>query len=249
MSTIDDFNRIEDCDKIDPNCIDAYLDVSYDADTAPTTLCIKSSWGGDCLDLEQLVKAGETCTTMYLSPDTNPNCLVYEPECGDNICINGEDLARIIPMTKLKDVDQNTSIANGGVYMYDNSTHTFKPFDLSTALSNLNTTIQNMSAAITNLQNRMSTAEGNILNLQNRMTTAEGTIVSHGSRITTIEGKLTPPSDAPSGVTVMFGNINMYSDPNVVIDSNTGLATTVDKTHGLYSHLLANSAFGDEIFG
>lgn len=220
MSTIADFNRIEDCDKIDPLCIDAYLDVTYNEDEAPTTLCIQSSWGGECIDLEPLVKAAETCTTLYLSPEENPNCLVYEPECGDNICIHGDDLSKIISMKYLKDVSAD-ALYTGAVYRYNETTHMFEPFDLDTALGNISTTIQNMNATISNLRNR----------------------------IIALETKTTPPADAPEGVGVMFGNINLYSDPNVVIDSSTGLATTLDKTHGMYSHLLADSAFGDEIFG
>lgn len=220
MSTIADFNRIDDCDKIDPLCIDAYLEVKYDEEEAPTTLCIQSSWGGDCIDLEPLVKAGETCTTLYLSPEEDPNCLVYEPECGDNICIHGDDLSKIISMKYLKDVSAD-ALYTGAVYRYNEVTHMFEPFDLDTALGNISTTIQNMNATISNLRNR----------------------------IIALETKTTPPADAPEGVGVMFGNINLYSDPNVVIDSSTGLATTLDKTHGMYSHLLANSAFGDEIFG
>lgn len=221
MSTIADFNRIDDCDKIDPMCIDAYLDVTYDEDADPTTLCIQSSWGGECVDLEPLVKAAETCTTMYLSPEENPNCLVYEPECGDNICINGDDISRIISMTKLKDVDQTTPIAGGNVYIYNASTQKFEPFDLNTALGNINTTLQNIDASISNLRNR----------------------------VIALETKLTPPADAPNNVGVVFGNINEYSDPNVVISEGSGTVTTLDKTHGFYTHTLASNAYGDEIFG
>ena len=220
MSTIADFNRIDDCDKIDPLCIDAYADFDFDPDS-DTGICIHTSWGGGCLDLTNIVKAAETCTTLYLSPEQNPNCLVYEPECGDNICIHGDDISRIISMTKLKDVDQTgTPISGGEVYMYNSTTHMFQPFDLTTALGNINTAIQNINAAISNLTNR----------------------------IVAIEQKLTPPADAPEGVGVMFGNINIYSDSNAVISSG-GAVTTLDKTHGLYSHLLANNVLGDEIFG
>lgn len=219
MSTIADFNRIEDCDKIDPLCIDAYTDFDLDEDN-DAGVCLHTPWGSVCLDLTSVVKSAETCTTLYLSPENDPNCLVYEPECGDNICIHGDDLSRIISMKYLKDVSQ-TPPYDGIVYMYNEVTHMFEPFDLKTALSNINTSIGNINASIQNLLNR----------------------------VIVLENKTTPPADAPEGVSIVFGNINQYSDPNVVIDSNTGLATTVDKTHGLYSHLLANSAFGDEIFG
>lgn len=222
MSTISDFNRIEDCNKIDPLCIDAYTDFELDPDN-DAGLCLHTPWGGDCLDLTSIVKAAESCTTLYLSPDENPNCLVYEPEekCGDNICIHGDDLSRIISMQYLKDVDQTTPPSDGIVYMYNSQTNLFEPYDLKTTVNNINSAISNINAAITNLGNRLSI----------------------------IEGMLTPPAGAPDNVRVVFGNINDYSDPNVVISEGSGTVTTLDKTHGLYSHALASNAYGDEIFG
>lgn len=222
MSTIEDFNRIDDCNKIDPLCIDAYTDFELDPDNE-AGLCLHTPWGGDCLDLTSIVKAAETCTTLYLSPEDNPNCLVYEPEekCGGNICIHGDDLSRIISMTKLKDVDQSTQIGDGNVYVYNSTTGKFEPYNLVQQITNINTAIQNINAAITNLQGRVSS----------------------------LEEKLTPPADAPANVKVVFGNINDYSDPNVVINEGSGTVTTLDKTHGLYTHTLASNAYGDEIFG
>lgn len=220
MSTISDFNRIEDCNKIDPLCIDAYTDFELDPDN-DTGLCLHTPWGGDCLDLESIVKAGETLTTLYLSPEDDPNCLVYEPERGDNICIHGDDLSRIISMRYLKDVTQETPPSDGIVYMYNSQTNLFEPYDLKTAISNINTAIQNINATLSN----------------------------HENRLHAIELKLTPPSDAPDDVKVVFGNINEYSDPNVVISEGSGTVTTLDKTHGLYTHTLASNAYGDEIFG
>lgn len=222
MSTISDFNRIDDCNKIDPLCIDAYTDFELDPDN-DAGLCLHTPWGGDCLDLTSIVKAAESCTTLYLSPDENPNCLVYEPEekCGDNICIHGNDLSRIISMQYLKDVDQTTPPSDGIVYMYNSQTNLFEPYDLKTTVNNINSAISNINAAITNLGNRLSI----------------------------IEGMLTPPAGAPDNVRVVFGNINDYSDPNVVISEGSGTVTTLDKTHGLYSHALSSNAYGDEIFG
>ena len=220
MSTITDFNRIEDCDKIDAKCIDAYVDFDFDP-TSDTGICLHTPWGGNCLDLTDIVKAAETCTTLYLSPEGNPNCLVYEPECGDNICIHGDDLSRIISMTKLKDVSQSNPIDDGNVYIFNGVTGKFEPYDLKTVISNINTAITNINAAISN----------------------------HENRIKSIEERLTPPEDAPEDVKVVFGNINEYSDPNVVISEGSGTVTTLDKTHGLYTHTLASNAYGDEIFG
>lgn len=220
MSTIADFNRTDDCDKIDALCIDSYTDFDFDPDNE-TGICLHTPWGGNCLDLADIVKAGETLTTLYLSPEEDPNCLVYEPERGDNICIHGDDLSRIISMRYLKDVTQETPPSDGIVYMYNSETNLFEPYDLKTTIQNINTAIQN----------------------------AQQTLTNHEHRLEAIEEKLTPPADAPSNVRVVFGNINDYSDPNVVINEGSGTVASLDKTHGLYSHTLASNAFGDEIFG
>lgn len=220
MSTINDFNKIEDCDKLDPLCIDAFSSLTLDEDGI---LCVETSWDKQCIDLAQAVKDYESCTSLYLSPEENPNCLVYEKEerCGDNDCIDGDDLSRIISMTKLKDVDQSTQIGDGNVYVYNSTTGKFEPYNLVQQITNINTAIQNI----------------------------QQTLANHESRLQVIEEKLTPPADAPANVKVVFGNINDYSDPNVVINEGSGTVTTLDKTHGLYTHLLADNAYGDEIFG
>lgn len=222
MSTIADFNRIDDCDKIDPLCIDSYTDFDFDPNSE-TGICLHTPWGGNCLDLTDIVKAAESCTTLYLSPEEDPNCLVYEKEdrCGDNDCIHGDDLSRIISMQYLKDVTQETPPSDGIVYMYNSETNLFEPYDLKTTITNINNAIQNINQ----------------------------TLANHENRIHQIELKLTPPSDAPDNVKVVFGNINEYSDPNVVISEGSGTVTTLDKTHGLYTHTLASNAYGDEIFG
>lgn len=221
MSTVADFNRIEDCDKIDSQCIDAFSSLTLDEDGI---LCVETSWDKQCIDLAQAVKDYESCTSLYLSPEENPNCLVYEKEerCGDNDCIDGDDLSRIISMQYLKDVAQTGEEPEDGiVYMYNEQTHLFEPYDLKTAITNINTAIQNINQ----------------------------TLANHERRLQVIEEKLTPPADAPANVKVVFGNINDYSDPNVVINEGSGTVTTLDKTHGLYTHLLADNAYGDEIFG
>ena len=221
MSTVADFNRIDDCDKIDSQCIDAFSSLTLDEEGI---LCVETSWDKQCIDLAQAVKDYESCTSLYLSPEENPNCLVYEKEerCGDNDCIDGDDLSRIISMQYLKDVAQTGEEPEDGiVYMYNEQTHLFEPYDLKTTITHINTAIQNINQ----------------------------TLANHERRLQVIEEKLTPPADAPANVKVVFGNINDYSDPNVVINEGSGTVTTLDKTHGLYTHLLADNAYGDEIFG
>ena len=148
MTNINEFNHSE-CDKIDSNCINAYVDFHLDKEN-PTGLCVETSWGGECLDLKSIVKAGETVTTLYLSPEENPTCLTFEREDGQSDCIHGDDLSRIISMTKLKDVDQSKTPVNGDVYIYNNGK--FEPFNLQNYINTTASTINNMQTAIAQLQ-------------------------------------------------------------------------------------------------
>ena len=221
MSTVADFNRIEDCDKIDSQCIDAFSSLTLDEEGV---LCVETSWDKQCIDLAQAVKDYESCTSLYLSPEENPNCLVYEKEerCGDNDCIHGDDLSRIISMQYLKDVAQTGEEPEDGIcYVFNSESHLFEPYNLMQFVENVNTTLQNINAAITNLQNRM----------------------------TRVEEILTPPSDVPSGAKLTWGTVNAYYDPNVIINEGSGTITSLDKDHGLYTHTLSSNAYGDSVFG
>lgn len=220
MSTVADFNRIEDCDKIDSKCIDAFSEVTLDDDGI---LCVETSWDKQCVDLHQMVRDHESCTSLYLSPEEDPNCLVYEKEekCGDNDCIHGDDLSRIISMQFLKDVVQTGEEPGDGiVYMYNEQTHLFEPYDLKTTISNINTAIQNLQAAVANLTNRVSI----------------------------IEEKITPPAGTPQDARILHGNINLYSDYSAVVN-DSGTATSLNKNHGIYGHALANDLAYDELMG
>lgn len=219
MSTVADFNRIDDCDKIDSQCVDAFSEVTLDEDG---TLCVETSWDKNCVDVAQAVKDHESCTSLYLSPETNPNCLVYEKEerCGDNDCIDGDDLSRIISMQYLKDVDQTTAPSDGIVYMFDETTGLFEPYDLKTKLNNIDIAIQNLQAAIANLANR----------------------------VTTIEEKIAPPEGCPDNARIVHGVINIYGDANAVVD-NSGTATSLNKNYGLYSHSLNTNVNNDQLMG
>ena len=158
MSSIEDFNRIEDCNKIKPDCIDGEFRVERGNDT---TICFYTSWGDHCEDLEPYIKAGETCTRLYLSPEEgNPNCLAYDAECGESCCINGDDLSRIISMRYLKDVKQDVELNNGDVYMYNEQTDQFEPFNLQEFVDNVNNLFNNLNQTINDLKAKLTPPEG-----------------------------------------------------------------------------------------
>lgn len=224
LTNKDYFNRRE-CEKIDAKCVNAYTDFHLDPEN-PTGLCLDTSWGGDCLDLTNIVKAAETCTSLYLSPETDPNCLVYEGEC-ENFCITGDELSRIISMQKLKDVDQTKPVDGGDVYIFNRDTNKFEPFDLQQYIDNTSVDLSQIWAAINNLRGRVTTIENQIAPIVNRWQLPEG---------------------VPDNAKILLGNINIYSDTNAAI-SAAGAVTSLDKSHGVYGHSLNTDMLDDEIFG
>ena len=224
MTNIDFFNR-KDCEKIDANCVNAYVDFKLDPEN-PTGICLDTSWGGDCLDLTEIVKAAETCTSLYLSPAEDPNCLVYEGEC-ENFCITGDELARIIPMVKLKDVDQTKTPEDGDIYIYNGDTKKFETFNLKQYIDNTNIDMSSIWNAINSLRNHVTTIENQIAPIINRWEL---------------------PENVPDNAKIMLGTINLYSDYNAQI-SPTGAVTSLDKSHGIYGHDLTTDLPYDEIFG
>lgn len=133
MTPITSFYR-EECEKIDPSDIDAKLELELNP-LHKNELILKNPWGDTSVDLTDAVKKLETNTHLFLSPVENPVALQYNRERDEPGCINGEDLGRIIPMTSLKDVNQEISPKNGDIYIYENGA--FKPFNLAAALKNL----------------------------------------------------------------------------------------------------------------
>ena len=159
MSTpIVKFPGYQDCDKIDPCDVNAYINISLDPEN-PTGVILDSSWGEVKLDLLSVVKAGETVTHLELLPEDNPTLIRYTNEHGEYECITGDQLSRIISLQLLKDVDQTTPPSDGDVYVYNSQTNLFEPYDIKTAVTNLNTYLGRLEAEITSIKNRLTDIE------------------------------------------------------------------------------------------
>ena len=172
----------KECNKIDPTCVNAYLDM-YLSEEDPTHLVLDTSWGKVETDLTPAIKAGETLTYLHLSPANNPEYLQYDGEDGVPQCIHGDDLSRIISMRLLKDVKQ-TNLTNGDVYMWNSTTNQFEPFNLANFVTTVNTALTNLGARVTNLE----------------------------TDVAEIKAILARPSGIPSDVRLVWGDINLYSD-------------------------------------
>lgn len=214
MTSVSEFYQ-KDCDKIDPNCVNAYLDISL-KDNDPSVLVLDSSWGTDELDLEPAVKDAETVTTLKLISDRNPGYLEFHREDGEVDCISGDDLSRIIKFLKLADVTQTEQPSDGDVYIYNSEDQLFHPF-------NLKEYIDNTASTINNLGNKINQLEQAIDNINNALNV--------------IQNLLKKPANVPSDVTVAWGNINNYGDITNTNKKTSGIYThdpNVNKNNDQY---------------
>ena len=153
----------QECEKIDPCDVAAYVELKLDPEN-PTGVILSSSWGDVKLDLKSIVKAGETVTHLELLPEDNPTLIRYTNEHGEYECITGDELSRIISLQLLKDVDQTTPPSDGDVYIYNSQTNLFETYDLKTAITNLNTYLGRLESEITSIKNRLTDVENLIYN-------------------------------------------------------------------------------------
>lgn len=216
MTSSDDYYRKE-CAKIDARDVNAYLEFKLD-DRDPSKLILENPWGDTSIDLTPAVKDAETVTHLSLEPEDNPTALCFEREDGEVDQISGDELSRIISMTKLKDVDQVTAPVNGDVYVYDGTHNKFYTFNLSSALGDIDSTITN---AINQLRQELTDAISNINN-----------------QISDINNAIAKPDGVPANARIMYGNINIYSD---YTNSN-------NRNWGVFAHSTSDDIANDEYF-
>lgn len=246
------FPGYQPCDKLDPQWVDAYVELRLDPEN-PAGIILDTSWGETFLDLTSVIRSGETVTHLDLAPENNPTVLRYKNEAGDYECIPGDDLSRIISMQYLKDVDQSIPPSDGIVYMYDGQSSAFEPYDLKTFVGDTNIHLGRLDTSVTSLQNqvnalgdrvstlegKVSTLEGKVSTLENKVSTLETTVANHGNRIATLEGTVADQGNRLAAIEnaifnwagdkntkIARGNINVYGD-NGNTDSHS---------HGIFTH-------------
>ena len=74
MTSKDSYYQKE-CNKIDANCINAYLELKLD-DQDPSKLILDHSWGETSVDLEPAVKGAETIQLHYNMTQSAANQIV-----------------------------------------------------------------------------------------------------------------------------------------------------------------------------
>lgn len=142
--------------------------LGYVADN-PTAVQLVDSIGNQVFDLLPIIQAGETDTSIELLSDIRR--IRYYPEewtrtegasgCYYDICI--PDIAALIDLNELRNVESDVVLATGDTIVYNAATHQYEMFNLNQALNNLSGDITNVDNRVTALTQRVTTLENKIL--------------------------------------------------------------------------------------
>ena len=231
-----------DCD----NYIQRRVKLGYVAD-APTSVQLVDSIGNQVFDLLPIINAGETDTSIELIADTRR--IRYYPEewtrtegasgCYYDICI--PDIAALIDLNELRNVESPVTLATGDVIKYNSVTQQYEMFNLDNALAAL-------GGDLSSLVNRVTTLEGNVTTLnskiveqnqkiqaltelvaqyQQAVTQLQTTVNSLSGKVSDIEGAIYNWSSDKT-TKIPRGNINVTSGG---YNSNNGIYTRATNTN------------------
>lgn len=242
-TSIDNFYYNE-CDKIDAQKVNAYFKLSEDA-SKPKELTLENSWEDTSIDMTNIVNAAETHTTMKLSPADDPVYLDYQGESKEHQCIHGDDLSRILTLSKLKDVSQDETWTNGTAPVWDADNNIFVPFNVRGTSGGLETRVSALEDRTAALESALRSINDQLLDVQDdqvairalitelntTVQTLKTTVEGMDTRVTDVETTLTKPDNVPTDSKVMWGDVNIY--------------TKTDKSVGAFTHDPATATTGD----
>lgn len=200
-----------DCD----NYIQRRVKLGYVADS-PTSIQLVDSIGNQVFDLLPIVQAGETDTSIALLADTRR--IRYYPEmwtrtdgeqgCYYDICI--PDIAALIDLNELRDVDIPTTLATGDTLRYNSATHTYEMFNIDSALADLQAQITSGGGSVTSLTQRVATLENKILEQNQKIAALTELVATYNGRIADIENAIYDWGN-DKNTKIARGNINITS--------------------------------------
>lgn len=211
-----------DCD----NFIQRRVKLGYVADS-PTSVQLIDSIGNQVFDMLPIIQAGETDTSIALLSDIER--IRYYPEiwtrtngeegCYYDICI--PDIAALIDLNDLRDVEIPTAIATGDTLRYNSATHTYEMFNIDAALQDLQEQITGGGGSVTALAQRVTTLEGKILEQNQKIAQLTELVATYNNRIAAIENAIYDWA-SDKNTKIPRGNINITSGG---INSGNGIYT------------------------
>lgn len=217
-----------DCD----NFIQRRVKLGYVADS-PTSVQLIDSIGNQVFDMLPIIQAGETDTSIALLSDIER--IRYYPEiwtrtngeegCYYDICI--PDIAALIDLNDLRDVEIPTAIATGDTLRYNSATHTYEMFNIDAALQDLQNQITGGGGSVTALAQRVTTLEGKILEQNQKIAQLTELVATYNNRIAAIENAIYDWA-SDKNTKIPRGNINITSGG---INSGNGIYTRAVDTN------------------
>lgn len=217
-----------DCD----NFIQRRVKLGYVADS-PTSVQLIDSIGNQVFDMLPIIQAGETDTSIALLSDIER--IRYYPEiwtrtngeegCYYDICI--PDIAALIDLNDLRDVEIPTAIATGDTLRYNSATHTYEMFNIDAALQDLQNQITGGGGSVSALAQRVTTLEGKILEQNQKIAQLTELVATYNNRIAAIENAIYDWA-SDKNTKIPRGNINITSGG---INSGNGIYTRAVDTN------------------
>lgn len=217
-----------DCD----NFIQRRVKLGYVADS-PTSVQLIDSIGNQVFDMLPIIQAGETDTSIALLSDIER--IRYYPEiwtrtngeegCYYDICI--PDIAALIDLNDLRDVEIPTAIATGDTLRYNSATHTYEMFNIDAALQDLQEQITGGGGSVSALAQRVTTLEGKILEQNQKIAQLTELVATYNNRIAAIENAIYDWA-SDKNTKIPRGNINITSGG---INSGNGIYTRAVDTN------------------
>lgn len=217
-----------DCDEY----IQRRVKLGYVPD-APTSVQLVDSIGNQVFDLLPIIQAGETDTSIALLADTRR--IRYYPEvwtrtegaegCYYDIYI--PDIAALIDLNELRNVEVPSILATGETIVYNATTHQYEMFNLYDALQDLQDQIDAGGGDVSALERRVSILENKILEQNQKIAQLTELVATYNQRIADIENAIYNWAN-DKNTKIPRGNINVTSGG---YSSGNGIYTRTTNTN------------------
>lgn len=190
---------------------------------SPTSVQLVDSIGNQIFDLLPIIQAGETITSIALL--SNERRIRYYPEewtrtegasgCYYDICI--PDLAALIDLNELRNVESAETLTTGDILVYNATTQQYEMYNLYDTLKGIDGRFDDVEDRVTKLEKRVSSLEKTIIEQNQKLAGYVEEIGEYQQAIEQYESRLKAIEDAiynwatDKTTKIARGNINVTS--------------------------------------
>lgn len=182
----------------------------------PTAVQLVDSIGNQVFEMLPIIQAGETDTSIALLTDTRR--IRYYPEkwtradgqegCYYDICI--PDIEALMLVNEIGNVEDKDPLATGDILYYNATTQKYEMFNLDTALTTINSRIDNLQTQIDDIRDDIADLTTLVNNLRSAVNSLTETVGAFGIRLSAIEDAIYNWANDKT-TKIPRGNINVTS--------------------------------------